>query len=474
MFFFERFALKKEIKRALFTGMDLTQGNVWKKMIRFTLPIILTMILQQAYVMADSLVVSNCIGETALAIISPSSQTLAVFQCVSLGIQVAVGIIIANLAGAKDFKGVKNASSTFLWISVITGVLLTGLSMVLGYPIFLFLNVPEEIFQEAYSLYFIYAVSLFTGILGSVLTTILMSLGDSKRPFIISSFGGILNVGLDLLFIQVFKWGIASCAYATLSSQALVALLAYILVKVQLKRLEDSKASFSWAYGKEMIRLGVPSIIQQAVMSLGSLAIVSLIYSFGTEIIAGNVAAEEINSLLFIPGVAVTNAYATFASQNYGARNQKRIEEGFKVMQVLGLIVNTVVALISIFSTRYFVYLFTGSFDSDSSIYAFYYLMFCIPYYYFIVFKYGFDSLFKAKKQIQLFIYSSFINLALRIALAYLFAYTLGVNFINLSMPISTLLSGFANLLFWKYSKRYRQATEAIKEPVKVEEQPQS
>lgn len=199
-------------------------------------------------------------------------------------------------------------------ISILISVIIVIIAISLVYPLFLLINVPKSIFDESLKIFFIYVFTLITNIIGGVFVSILQALGDSKRPFILSLISGLLNMLLDLLFISVFNMGIAGAALATVLCQALFGIVAFLLTKKHLNIETKERFIYDKKYVKELMKIGIPSVIQQAVMSVGSLAILALINSYGSEIISANTVAEQINGLLFIPAVAITNAYATFVS----------------------------------------------------------------------------------------------------------------------------------------------------------------
>lgn len=442
--------------------MDLTKGNVLKKLVLFSIPLLLTLFLSQIFILSDSLVISNTLGEDSLSYISPSQQATGIFQTIYFGLTVAGSIIMSNIFGSGNYKVLKKASFTMLTSSILICLVAAILALTLVYPTFKVIQVPDNIFTKSMNVYYIYVWTILTSIISGMASTIIQAMGDSLRPFIISLVSGILNIILDLLFILVFKMDIYGAALATVLCQLLSGIFSVILMIKMLNKIDDSKYEFDKSYLKEMLKLGIPSILQQAVMSIGSLAIVSLIYSHGDKVISANVIFDQLNSLLFIPAVGVTNAYATFAAQNFGAKNEDRIKKGFYVMHLIGLVVNTIVLIIGITLTDNLISLFSSNIEENSYKYITYSIYFSIPYYYLIVFKYGFDSLFKAKKTIKLFIFSSIFNLGLRIILAYLFNYTIGLYYINLSLPISMFVSGIVNILFWKFSKSYKKASESI------------
>jgi putative MATE family efflux protein len=309
---------------------DLTDGNPGRLIFNFAMPMLLGNLFQQLYNIVDTIIVGNVLGKEALAAVGASFPI--VFTLISLIIGVASGgtIVIAQYFGAKDLGSVRKAIHTLYIFIMISSVLLTLIGIPLTDNIFRLIDLPEELMPQATTYLGIYLTGMVAMFGFNGTSAILRGLGDSKTPLVFLMISTVTNIGLDLLFILVFKWGIAGAAIATVASQA-GAFLTAVLYLNRTHKLIDFRLReyrFDRKIFKQSIRIGLPTGLQHTFVSLGMMAIMTIVNSFGTNVIAGYSAALRIDSLAMLPAMNFSAALATFVGQNLGAGKQDRVRKG--------------------------------------------------------------------------------------------------------------------------------------------------
>jgi putative MATE family efflux protein len=310
---------------------DLTKGNELKLILYFALPMLLGNLFQQIYSFTDSAIVGKFVGNEALAAIGASFPLIFVLIALAVGIANGINIIISQYFGAKDFEKVEAAIDTMYLFSFAAGILLTVIGLVISKPVFKLINIPEEIMPHALTYFRIYTAG-FILMFGYYATAgILRGLGDSKTPLYFLIFSTILNIGLDLLFILVWGWGIKGAAIATVISQGVAFLLGawYLRRKGSIINLHFRTFIFDKEIFRQAMRVGLPSGMQQTFVSLGGILLFWIVNDFGTNTIAGYSAALRIDSLATLPAMQFAAALSTFVGQNIGAHRHDRVRRGF-------------------------------------------------------------------------------------------------------------------------------------------------
>ncbi len=345
---------------------DLTEGNPARLIFNFAMPMLLGNLFQQLYNIVDTIIVGNFIGKEALASVGASFPI--VFTLISLIIGVASGgtIVVAQYFGAKDYASVRRAIHTLYIFIMIAGIFLSLIGIPLTDSIFRLIRLPEELMPQATSYLAIYLTGMvaFFGFNGT--SAILRGLGDSKTPLVFLMISTLTNIVLDLLFIVVFKWGIEGAAIATVISQA-GAFLTAVLYLNRTHKLIDFRLReyrFDWTIFRQSIRIGLPTGFQHTFVSLGMLAIMAIVNSFGTNVIAGYSAALRIDSLAILPAMNFSTALATFVGQNLGAGKQERVKSGL----IATIIMSGGVALIVMAIVIMLKYQLMGLFTNDPEV----------------------------------------------------------------------------------------------------------
>lgn len=310
----------------------LTEGSVPKKMLLFAIPIFLSNLFQQLYNAVDSLIVGNFIGGQALAAVGSSGSLIMLLVGFINGVSLGAGVLLARFFGGGEDKRLERAVHTTVALGLVSGLILTVVGVALTPQILRWMGTPEDVIGSSVLYFRVYFLGCSAVVLYNMAASILQSVGDSRSPMKYLIISSAANVVLDLLFVAVFHWGIASAALATVLSQALSAFLAF-------RKLSRAKGSYrvNWRsvrFDREMLRqiiaLGVPSGVQNSVISLANVIVQSNINAFGSDAMAGCGAYSKIEGFAFLPVSCFALALSTFVSQNIGAQRYDRVRSGIR------------------------------------------------------------------------------------------------------------------------------------------------
>lgn len=312
------------------TTVLMTEGNIWKLLIIFALPLILGNLLQQMYNTADSIIVGNFVGSNGLAAVGSGSSMIQLIIAFSQGAAVGAGVIVSQSIGAKKSDTVKKSVHTAICISVIMGIILSVIGVIFSRSLLVIMKTPSDVLNDSVLYLRIFSAGLIFNVIYNMATGILNAAGNSTKPLQYLAIASVTNIILDLLFIRVFKMGVAGAAIATDISQALSCVLAvgYLLrvksdYKINIKELKIDKA-----IAKEIIRIGLPTAIQNAVISFSNVLVQSSVNAYGSIAMAGYTAYVKIDGFNILPVLSISMAVTTFTGQNVGARNIKRVKQG--------------------------------------------------------------------------------------------------------------------------------------------------
>ena len=350
-------------------SVNLLQGDIKSGLLRFALPLFLGQVFQQMYNMVDALVVGNLCGENALAAVTSTGSLIFLIVGFFGGVYGGVGVVIARCFGAGDDDQLKRSVGTAVLGTLISGAFLTLLG-VFGSPVLLrWMDTPPEVMGDAVNYLGIY----FTGILFVVLynsaTGIFQAIGDSKRPLYYLIISSVTNVVLDILFVGPMNMGVRGAALATVIAQGLSAGLAFFRLsraqgawRVTLKGLCLDKPLL-----KEMLRIGLPSGVQNSVIAFANVMVQSSVNVFGSAAMAGNGAFVKLEGFAFIPVNAFGSACTTFISQNIGARKFERVKQGAKFSVMFSCGCAAIIGVVFFAFAPQFIGLFGKSADAIAS-----------------------------------------------------------------------------------------------------------
>lgn len=418
---------------------DMTQGNATKIIFLFALPMVLGNVFQQFYNIVDSIIVGNFVGPDALAAVGASFPVVFLSIAVSMGCSMGCSVVISQLFGAKKMEEVKSSITTAVIFVTLLGTLFSVLGLAISSPILRLLQTPENIFPSSV----IYLNIIFLGstfqFMYNISTSIFNALGDSKTPLGCLIVAAITNVILDLLFVVQFNMGVAGVAWATLIAQLLSAVCIIILLIKRIKGLEVTSKTplFRKDLLKTMVEYAIPSTLQQAIVSIGMMAVQGLVNSYGSVVIAGYTAASKIDSIAMMPMINISTAVSNFAGQNIGAGNVKRVKEGFwSGMKItLGFCIPITIILYTM--GPHLIGLFVDSKASMDVIEVGVQYLNVVSLFYIVMgVLFTTNGILRGTGDIKYFVMTSLCNLTTRVIAAYALAALMGPQAIWWSIPI--------------------------------------
>ncbi|MDE5418943.1 MATE family efflux transporter [Labilibaculum sp. DW002] len=316
---------------------DFTTGNVSKLIFNFALPMLLGNVFQQLYNIVDSIIVGKVLGKEALASVGASFPIIFTLIALLIGIGSGFSIVISQFYGARDIDRVKRSIDTMYIFLFVSGIVASVLGIYYSEELFLLLQLPVELIPQATTYLNIYMAGmiLFFGFNGT--SSVLRGLGDSKTPLYFLILASILNIAFDLLFVMVFKWGIAGAAWATVIAQgvAFVAALLYLNNTHKIMKFSFAKLRFDTDLFKKSLKIGLPSGLQHTFVAVGMMTLLGIVNTFGTDVIAAYTAAGRIDSLAMMPAMNFSQAVSAFVGQNLGANKIERVKKGFKATFIM-------------------------------------------------------------------------------------------------------------------------------------------
>ena len=442
---------------------DLTVGNPGAVLRRFCLPLFGSVIFQQLYNIADSLVAGKFIGESALAAVGNSYEITMLFIAFAFGCNIGCSVVVSQLFGGRAYGEMKTAVTTTL---IAAGALCLALMAggLLGSRALLeLIRTPEEV-MDASRLYLdIYLWGLPFLFFYNIATGIFSALGDSRTPFLFLALSSTANIGVDILFVTAFDMGVAGVAWATFLCQGVSCLLALAVVFRRLARIpaEGRRPLFSASALGRVASIAVPSILQQSFISVGNIVIQGAINGFGTGVMAGYSAAVKLNNLVVTSFTTLGNGVSNFTAQNLGAGKTERIDQGFRAGLGLVWAVCLPVAAAYLLAGRQLLCLFIDAPTQTALDTGVTFLRLLSPFYFVVSAKLTADGVLRGTGSMGRFMAATFTDLILRVTLALVLSRTgLGATGIWLAWPISWTAATVLSLLFYHTGPWRRPAGE--------------
>lgn len=355
----------KTIKKSKNTEL-MTEGSIFRNLLFFAIPLILGNLLQQTYNAVDSIIVGNYVGSNALAAVGAGTSLINLLIAFGQGAAVGAGVIIAQYLGARDAKNIKKAVHTSVAIALVLGVVLTVLGLLFTRRILILMSTPAEVLDDAASYLQVFSVGLVFNVLYNMAAGILNSAGNSKRSLIYLAAAAVTNIVMDIVLIVFCNMGVVGAAVATDLSQAVSCILAFGFLirvpddyKVVLKDIRIHRQMML-----RVIRIGLPTGIQNMVISLSNILLQSSVNGFGAAAMAGFCAYLKIDGFTVLPALSFSMAITTFVGQNYGAGIYSRLKKGVLVT----VIMCTVYTVISGAALLMFAHGVMHLFSSDESV----------------------------------------------------------------------------------------------------------
>lgn len=444
---------------------DMTKGAVTPMLLKFSLPLLISVMFQQLYSIADSVIAGQFINKDALAAIGASYPITMIFLSIGTGMNIGCSVVISQFFGAKDVKNMKTAVFTSIISSFSIAVLLT----IAGYfTSGLFLNMlgtDAVVFKDAQDYLNIYVFGLIFLFIYNICTGIFTALGDSNTPLYFLIGSSIGNVLLDLLFVVIIPLGVPGTAWATFICQGICATVAFIVLMKRIRKIESQKfAYFEWRMLGKIARLSVPSALQQSFVSVGNLFIQGLVNSCGIDVMAGYSSAIKLNTFAVTCFGTIGNSVSSFTAQNIGALEYDRIKKGYKVGSLLAIGLAVVFSLIYVIFSNSLIYIFMDSADVNNAAAAdagMHFLQIVSPFFVMVGLKLNCDGVLRGLGCVKAFMATTFADLLLRVMFAYLLIPYYGATGIWLSWPIGWALSAIlSNVLFFIVSRRFKTQSE--------------
>ncbi|MDD4010859.1 MAG: MATE family efflux transporter [Sphaerochaetaceae bacterium] len=347
----------------------MTEGKISTKIIRFALPVFLGNLFQQLYNLIDALVVGNFVSTQALAAITSTGSLVFLLVGFFSGTFTGAGVVISKFFGARDDESVSKAVHTSIAFALISGLVLTVVGTILSPQILRLMQTPDDVYDLALS----YVRIQFLGIMGVVLYNsangIFQAVGDSKHPLYFLMISSLANVVLDIAFVTIFDWGVPGVAVATIIAQFLSVGLAFAKLskaegphRVQLKKIAIDRKML-----RQIIRIGLPSGIQNSVIAFANVIVQSSINAFGSAAAAGYGASAKLEGFVFIPITSLAMSMSTFVGQNLGARNYERARKGASFGIISCILISEAIGVATYIFAPQLIKLFT---DDPSSVLA--------------------------------------------------------------------------------------------------------
>lgn len=362
---FERQAifLQKSLAKNNKNTLLMTQGNIWKLLITFSIPLIIGNLLQQMYNTADSIIVGNFVGSNGLAAVGSGTALINLIIAFAQGASVGAGVVVSQYIGADKKDKIKISVHTSICISIILGLILSLLGIFASPSLLIMMKTPKVVLKSSILYLQIYCGGLIFNVIYNMATGILNAAGNSKKPLVYLAIASFTNIILDLLFIKIFKLGVMGAAIATDISQAISCILAigYLLkvksdYKLYIKNLKINKET-----AVKIIKIGLPTAIQNMVISFSNVLVQSSVNAYGATAMAGYAAYLKIDGFNILPVLSISMAVTTFTGQNVGANRLDRVKKGMYSSLIMVLVYTVFIGAVLLIFSHQVLGLFTHS-----------------------------------------------------------------------------------------------------------------
>lgn len=440
---------------------DLTVGKPQTVLWRFCMPLFGSIIFQQLYNIADSLIAGKFIGENALAAVGNSYEITLIFIAFAFGCNMGCSVVVSKLFGAKDYNKMKTAVYTACIFSGFVCIILMLIGIVGSGMLLTLIHTPQEVFADSKLYLDIYAWGLPFVFFYNIATGIFSALGDSKTPFYFLAVSSLSNIAVDIWFVRVFHMGVSGVAWATFLCQGISCILAMIVVFRRLAKIEGSEKAplFDMQILKQIVVIAIPSTLQQSFISVGNIIIQSIINGFGAPVMAGYSAAVKLNNLVITSFTTLGNGISNYTAQNLGAKKLDRVKQGFGVGVKLVWMLCLPLFLLYFFGGNILLKFFMDNPTELAMHTGLIYLKILSPFYFVISAKLVADGILRGAGMMKQFMMSTFTDLILRVLFAFCFSRTtLGATGIWCAWPIGWCVATVLSITFyyngpWKKNK---------------------
>ena len=433
---------------------DLTVGKPSSVLWRFCLPLFGSIIFQQLYNIADSLVAGKFIGENALAAVGNSYEITLIFIAFAFGCNMGCSVVVSQRFGAKDYRQVKTAVSTAMIMTGAVCLILMAFGLLASRWLLTLLRTPQEALADSALYLDIYIWGLPFMFFYNVATGTFSALGDSRTPFIFLALSSTANIAMDILFVTALGMGVDGVAWATFICQGVSAVLAVTVILKRMKKLPEAGAKaplFSWMLLKKIVIIAVPSTLQQSFISIGNLIIQGVINGFGTGVMAGYSASVKLNNLVITSFTTLANGISSFTAQNIGAGKTERVHEGFQAGLKMVWLLCVPFFLLYFFAGEMFIRFFLDAPTDTALQTGVIFLRILSPFYFVVSAKLAADGVLRGAGLMREFMAATFTDLVLRVVLAIALSCTaLGSTGIWCAWPVGWCIATVLSIVFYR------------------------
>lgn len=430
---------------------DLTAGSPGKVLIMFTVPQFISVVFQQMYNIADSIIAGKFAGENALAAVGASYPITMLFMAVAIGCQIGCSVSIGRRFGSGDMPGVRTYITTALTAGLALSALLTALGVTFSDRLMRLVNTPADIFADGGLYLKIYTGGFVFLFIYNVTTGIFNSLGDSRTPLLLLISSSVGNVILDAVFVIAFNWGVSGVAWATFIAQGVAGICSLLILWRRVNGLGGKEKSrfFSGAALRDILIVAVPSVLQQSFISVGNLFIQYWVNGYGSSVIAGYSAAIKLNTCAVTVFTTLGNGVSSFTAQNIGANKTLRIKDGLKSGMVFALIIAVIFSALFVLFNDFLLSLFMKEGSSELAYETGRtFIGIVAPFYFVVCSKLICDGVLRGSRHMGLFMTATFTDLILRVVLAFVFSGMWQQNGIWTAWPISWFVAAVISVCF--------------------------
>ena len=431
---------------------DLTIGKPESVLWRFCLPLFGSVLFQQLYNIADSLVAGKFIGENALAAVGNSYEITLIFIAFAFGSNIGCSVILSQLFGARRYRELKTAVSTAFLACAALCALLMLFGIGFGSVLLRLIQTPEEIFTDSARYLRIYCWGLPFMFFYNLATGVFSALGDSRTPFIFLAVSSLSNILVDVLFVTRLRMGVAGVAWATFLCQGVSCVLALGFVFRRVCRLpaQEKHEWFSLPMLGRIARIAIPSILQQSFISVGNLIIQGAINGFGASVIAGYSAGVKFNNMVITSFTTIGNGISNYTAQNLGAKKPERVGQGLRAGLKMVWLFSAVLFSAYFFAARPLLSLFMNGESEAASATGVQFLRILSPFYFVVSCKLAVDGVLRGAGCMKQFMAATFTDLAMRVVLALILSRFFGPVGIWSAWPISWTVATAMSIGFYR------------------------
>ena len=432
---------------------DLTKEHPDRTLWRFLLPMMFSVMFQQIYNIADSMIAGRFAGEDALAAVGASYPITVIFMAFAVGMNLGASVVVSRLFGAGDRGGVKRAVTTSFITSFGMAVLLTIFGYFFSKNMMQWIHTPENILGDGVLYLKIYVFGLIFLILYNVCTGVFTALGDSKTPLYFLMGSSVGNIILDYIFVAKFQWGVRGVAWATFLAQGVSAVLALGTLLVRMKKFagtEEKQPMFDRKLFGQILAIAMPSIFQQSVLSVGNLFVQDIVNRYGSSVIAGYSAAIKLNTFAINIFMTLGSCLSSYTAQNIGAGKWERIPLGFKTGVKLAELTALPFVLVYFLLSRQIMGLFLTAESAEAISTGMNFLHIVAPWYLLIVIKLMIDGIIRGSGAMTYFVIATVPDLILRICVALILTQWFESTGIWMAWPFGWIAATVLTVIFYR------------------------